>query len=83
MKPPAFTFVLATAALTTIAWTSVNRGPEWVDARVKAWLPTVAERRWENIGWAKDIRTAERLARENRRPVFLFTHDGRLNVGRC
>jgi len=25
----------------------------------------------------------EQLAREHRRPIFLFTHDGRMNVGRC
>ena len=41
------------------------------------------ERRIDEIGWAKDIREAERLARENNRPVFLFTHDGRINTGRC
>jgi hypothetical protein len=57
--------------------------PEWVAARVLAWQPTPDERRWERIGWAKDIRDALRLARRNGRPVFLFTHDGRLGVGRC
>lgn len=55
----------------------------WVDGRVAAWQPTAHERSWEQIGWAKDIRGAERLARERGRPVFLFTHDGRLGVGRC
>ena len=55
----------------------------WVKQRVEQWQPTAKERRWEQIGWAKDIRDAERLAKQNHRPVFLFTHDGRLNVGRC
>ncbi len=54
-----------------------------VDARVRAWQPTPAERRWEKIGWAKDIRDALRLAKAANRPVFLFTHDGRLGIGRC
>jgi microcystin degradation protein MlrC len=31
----------------------------------------------------KVTRTAEKLAKENNRPVFLFTHDGRINIGRC
>jgi hypothetical protein len=57
--------------------------PEAVQARVRAWQPTPAERRWEQIGWAKDIRDALQLAKGARRPVFLFTHDGRLSVGRC
>lgn len=55
----------------------------WVRQRVKNWQPTAADRPFDEIGWAKDIRTAERLARENDRPVFLFTHDGHMAVGRC
>ena len=55
----------------------------WVDARVKEWQPTAEERRFDEIGWAADIRTALRLAREHNRPVFLFTMDGRINTGRC
>src|SRR6187401_3414724 len=58
-----------------------ERGPAWVQQRVRAWQPTARERRWEQIGWAKDLRGAQRLARQSGRPVFLFTHDGRLNVG--
>jgi hypothetical protein len=55
----------------------------WVEQRIQQWQPTARERRWESIGWAPGLREALRLAKENRRPVFLFTHDGRLNVGRC
>jgi hypothetical protein len=54
-----------------------------VDARVKEWQPTADERRFDEIGWAADLRTALRLAREHQRPVFLFTMDGRINTGRC
>ena len=55
----------------------------WADSRVRDWQPRPAERRFDEIGWAKDIRTARKLAREHGRPVFLFTMDGRINVGRC
>jgi hypothetical protein len=55
----------------------------FVDQRVKAWAPTAAERRFDEIGWAKDIREAEQLAKEHGRLVFLFTHDGHMAVGRC
>ncbi len=57
--------------------------PAAVEQRVRAWQPTERERRWEKIGWAKDIRDALRLAKAANRPVFLFTHDGRLGIGRC
>jgi hypothetical protein len=55
----------------------------WVGKRVEDWQPTPEERRFDEIGWAKDIREAERLAKEHNRPVFLFTHDGHMAVGRC
>jgi hypothetical protein len=55
----------------------------WVDARVKERTPAAEDRRFDEIGWAKDIRDALRLAKEHNRPVFLFSHDGRMNLGRC
>ena len=48
----------------------------WVEQRVRDWQPTPEERRFDEIGWARDIREALRLARQHNRPVFLFTYDG-------
>ena len=59
------------------------RDPAWVEKRVQELEPAARERRIDEIGWAIDIRQAERLAGENSRPVFLFTHDGHINTGRC
>ena len=47
-----------------------------VDKRTKDWQPTSAERRLDEIGWARDLRDALKLAKENGRPVFLFTYSG-------
>lgn len=55
----------------------------WVDAKAAACQPTAAERRFDEIAWVTDVRTALELARKNDRPVFLFTHDGRMALGRC
>ena len=55
----------------------------WVEQRIEELQPTAKEKRFDEIGWAKDIRSAEKLAQENNRPFFLFTHDGRMNIGRC
>jgi hypothetical protein len=74
--------VLALTLLMAADKTTV-RDAAWIDQRVKDWQPTAEEKRFDEIGWAKDIREAEKLARENKRPVFLFTHDGRMNFGRC
>jgi hypothetical protein len=74
---------LLTASVAMAADKPVERDAGWVDQRVKEWQPTAEEKRFDEIGWAKDIRAAEKLAKENHRPVFLFTHEGRMNIGRC
>jgi hypothetical protein len=80
-------FVLGALLIGTAIGTCRAEAPghdaAWVDERVRAWQPTAAERRFDDIGWAKDIRVAEELARKHRRPVFLFTHDGHIQTGRC
>ena len=54
-----------------------------VEQRVRAWQPTRAERRLDQIGWAPDLRTALRLAKEHRRLLFLVSHGGDLGTARC
>jgi hypothetical protein len=54
-----------------------------VDRRVADWEPTADEKRFDQIGWCTSLLEAEKVARQHRRPIFLFTHDGRMNVGRC
>jgi len=56
--------------------------PAWVQARVEALQPKTAERKFDQVGWAPSIVAAEKLARENNRPVFLFTQNGRIEIGR-
>ena len=61
------------------------------DAKVVRWVEkTVAERqapaedkRFDEIGWVTDVRTAIELGKEHNRPIYLFTGDGRINTGRC
>ena len=55
----------------------------WVEKHVQEWQATAAERRFDDIGWAKDIRDALRLAKKHGRPVFLFSYNGRMGIGRC
>jgi hypothetical protein len=55
----------------------------WIEKRVQEWQPTKDERRFDDIGWARDIRQAKKLAKEHQRPVFLFTMKGHVAEGRC
>lgn len=55
----------------------------WVRARIKALQPTPEEKRFDTIGWARGIVQAEGLARQYKRPVFLFAYNGNIDTGRC
>lgn len=55
---------------------AAKRDAAWVDRRVDEWQPTKGERAFDEIGWAKDLGEARRLAGEHGRPIFLFTYDG-------
>jgi hypothetical protein len=55
----------------------------YVDQRVKEWQPTAEEKRFDEIGWCTSLLKAEELAKTHGRPIFLFTHDGKMQVGRC
>jgi len=79
----AVAFLLAPAAVAGDRPVADADVAAFVAKRVAEWRPTAVERRFDEIGWAKDIREAERLAKAHNRPVFLFTHDGRMAVGRC
>lgn len=57
--------------------------PDRIERRVADWQPTRAERRFDDIGWAPDLCTALKAGKVHQRPVFLFTHDGRMQFGRC
>ena len=80
MKVAFTTFALLCSLLAGIAaeldWDAVRK-------RIAEIEPKPEEKRFDEIGWAKDIREARRLAAQHNRPVFLFTHDGRMNIGRC
>jgi len=62
---------------------TAQRNAAWVDQRVAEIQPTADERKIDQIGWAPDIRTALAVGKAHNRPVFLFTHDGRMGTGRC
>lgn len=78
-------WLMSVLFLAAAASTSADEADDFVartDGCVASWKPTAAERRFDEIGWSTDIRTALALAREHRRPLFVFTHDGRMGVGR-
>ena len=53
-----------------------------IDRWIQEWQPTIADRKFEEIGWVKEIAEAIKLGRQHGRPVLVFTHKGRINLGR-
>jgi len=83
--------LFAVIALSRVSLTSASHArysdpdklARWVDHRVRQLQPTRDERRIDEIGWAKTVLEAERLAGEYKRPIFLFTYAGNIDTGRC
>jgi hypothetical protein len=55
----------------------------WVEKTVAERQPRAEDKRFDEIAWVTDLRTAIKLGKESNRPIFLFTGDGRINTGRC
>jgi hypothetical protein len=78
----------AISPILTTAGSAEDRIPDskvvrWVEKTVAERQPRPEERRFDEIGWVADIRTAIRLGKEHNRPIFLNTGTGRINTGRC
>lgn len=73
--------VIATScSLGTISDARVVR---WVEKTVDERQPPAEDKRFDEIAWVTDIRTAIALGKEFNRPIVLYTGDGRINTGRC
>jgi RNA polymerase sigma factor (sigma-70 family) len=53
-----------------------------LERRISELQPSPAERRMDEIGWAPDLATAVRLAKETGRPLVIVAHVGDLATGR-
>jgi hypothetical protein len=55
----------------------------WVEKTVAERQPPADDKRFDEIGWVTDIRSAIALGTEYKRPIYLMTVDGQVNTGRC
>jgi hypothetical protein len=67
----------------SVASSQVPEERDRIDKRIAEIQPTRKEKRFDEIGWVKGLREAERLAKKSGRPVFLFSNVGDLDLGRC
>lgn len=75
--------VLLATAVAAGTWLKDDKLVESVEKKVREIQPSRQEKRFDEIGWAPNILTAEAVARKTNRPVFLFTYNGKIDTGRC
>jgi len=68
------TFVLAGRA--------EERDEAWALRRVKQ-IQEADSTAWRRIPWTASLGEARQASQRENRPVFLFSHDGNIDTGRC
>lgn len=70
--------LLACAALAPAA----ERSDEWVSKRVRE-IRASDVQAWRKIPWAADLPSAAAAAKRDDRLLFVFSHEGNIDTGRC
>jgi hypothetical protein len=61
---------------------AADASPQWIKQRLER-IKTSEPSDWKKIPWVASLVEARRLGKQENRPVFLFTHDGNIETGRC
>ena len=56
--------------------------PQWVTKQA-ARLRAGDTDAWRKIPWAKSLSSAASTANDEGRPLFIFSHEGNIDTGRC
>lgn len=75
--------VLLTAALLVLGVPGApGRDAKRIEQRLKQ-IKESGTTAWRSIPWAPSLTDARQQSAKEKRPVFLFTHAGNLETGRC
>ena len=71
-------------ALTLLALsaTAAERDETWIEKRI-ADIKDSDTDAWRKIPWTASLLEARRAGEREKHPIFLFTHDGNIETGRC
>ncbi len=78
----ALLFFLVSYLSASLHGAAQDRDDAWVRKRV-AEIKESDTGEWRKIAWAESLLAAEKSAKDEGRPIFLFTMDGNLDTGRC
>ncbi len=54
----------------------------WVNKRIEQ-IKDSDTTAWRKIPWTASLLEARRISQHEKKPLFLFTHDGNIETGRC
>ena len=54
----------------------------WINRRVEQ-IKNSDTNAWRKIPWTASLLAARRAGEREKQPIFLFTHDGNIETGRC
>ena len=77
--------IILLTALASAAAVGVRAG-ESDEARIRERVEQIKRSNseaWQKIPWVASLTEARRLAEKEKIPIFLFTHDGNIETGRC
>jgi hypothetical protein len=81
MLPRTATICLLLGAF-ALAAHAADHDEAWVQARVQQ-IKDAEPTAWRRIPWTGSLLDARRASQKENHPVFLFTHDGNIDTGRC
>ena len=76
--------LLAALACGLASATTRAAGPDesWIKKRVD-YVKRAEINGWRKIPWVATMLQARKLSAREKKPVFLFSHDGNIETGRC
>ena len=74
--------VIALALLAAGAAGAAERDEAWARRRVEEIKGSDTDA-WRKIPWAASLLEARRASEREKHPIFLFTHEGNIDTGRC
>jgi hypothetical protein len=60
---------------------AAERNEDWVRKQIEQIQK--GDNAWRQIPWVASLVEARRVSQRERQPLFLFTHEGNIETGRC
>ncbi len=79
---PAIFATLFLGLMLTAGDDDAKRDEAWVAKRVQQ-IKESDTTEWRKVPWVASLLDARRVSGEEKKPIFLFTHDGNIETGRC